>query len=54
MKVGFKTSFLKDISRITNKTVLKRIKATIENVEKTENLQSIAGLKKLRGGDHYF
>jgi len=54
VKVGFKTSFLKDISRITSKTVLKRIKAAVENVEKSENLQSIADLKKLRGGDNYY
>jgi mRNA interferase RelE/StbE len=54
VKVGFKTSFQKDISKITNKTTLKRIKATIENVEKTDNLQNIADLKKLRGGDHYY
>jgi mRNA interferase RelE/StbE len=54
VKVGFKTSFLKDSSKITNKATLKRIKATIETVEKAENLQNIADLKKLRGEDHYY
>ncbi len=54
MKVEFRASFLKDIGRIKNKAVLKRIKDAIENVEKTETLQNISDLKKLRGGDHYY
>jgi mRNA interferase RelE/StbE len=54
VKVGFRASFLKDIGKIKNKAVLKRIKDVIENVEKTEALQNISDLKKLRGGDHYY
>jgi mRNA interferase RelE/StbE len=57
VKVEFKTSFLKDIkdiSKVKNKTELKRIKEVIENIEKNENLQEIADLKKLRGGDHFY
>jgi mRNA interferase RelE/StbE len=54
VKVEFRTSFLKDIGKIKNKAVLKRIKGVIENVEKTEALQNISDLKKLRGGDEYY
>ena len=54
MKVEFRASFSKDVSKISNKTVFKRIRDIIENVENTEDLQNISNLKKLKGGDHYY
>jgi mRNA interferase RelE/StbE len=54
VKIEFKTSFLKDISKIKNRTALKQIKDAIEDVEGTEDPKNIAGLKKLKGEDHYY
>jgi mRNA interferase RelE/StbE len=54
VKVEFRTSFLKDITKIKSKAILKGIKDTIENVEDTEDFQKISDLKKLKGGDHYY
>jgi len=50
VKVEFRTSFLKDIGKIKNKTARERIKDVIENIEKTGDLQNIADLKKLKSG----
>ena len=54
MKLVFMTSFLKDISKIKSNATLKRIKDVIESIEKTEDIQSISYLKKLRGVDRYY
>ena len=54
MKVEFRASFSKDLSKIRNKVALKRIKEAIESVEKTQDFQHASSLKKLKGGDHYY
>lgn len=54
MKVEFKASFSKDLTKIKNKIVLKRIKEAIEGVEKIKDFQSIPNLKKLRGDHTYY
>jgi mRNA interferase RelE/StbE len=54
VKVEFKNSFLKDISKIKGKAELKRIREVIESFENTENLQEVAGLKKLRRGEYFY
>lgn len=41
MKVEFRTSFLRDVSKIKNKAALKQIKGVIERIE-TENIQSVS------------
>ena len=54
MKVDFRASFVKDLRHIKDKGLLKRIKQTIEFVEKAEGTQDIASLKKLKGANNYY
>lgn len=54
MRAEFKASFLKDIGKIKNKNSLKRIRQIIETFEKSEGLQNVSNLKKLRGSDNYY
>ncbi len=54
MRAEFKASFLKDISKIKNRNSLKRIREIIETFEKSEGLQNVSNLKKLRGSDNYY
>ena len=54
MKVRFKGSFAGDLRALSDKALLSRIRALIENVEKAETLADLAGLKKLRGGGAYY
>ena len=37
MKVGFRQSFTKDLAGVKDKSLLRRVKATIEAVEKAES-----------------
>jgi mRNA interferase RelE/StbE len=54
VKVGFRQSFTKDLAGVKDKSHLRRVKATIEAVEKAESLDKINGLKKLKGGGNYY
>ena len=45
MNGQFKASFAKDLRNIKNKDLLNRIKEAIEQLEKAQNLQSIANTK---------
>lgn len=54
MKVRFKESFARDLRTLQDKTLLGRIKALVEDVEKAKGLADVAGLKKLRGGGAFY
>jgi len=54
MKVEFKQSFAKDLRRIKDKGLLKRVRETIEEVERARNLSEVQGFRKLRGEDRYY
>lgn len=49
MNVQFRASFARDLRNIKNKDLLNRIKEAIVQFEKSQSLQSIANIKKLRG-----
>jgi len=49
MKTEFKTSFGRDIKKITDKNLLLLVEETIVNVEKAVNIKEIDNLKKLIG-----
>jgi mRNA interferase RelE/StbE len=49
MKSDFKKSFLNDIKKIKDKTLLERVEQTILEVEKAKTMQDISHLKKLKG-----
>ena len=54
MKVGFRQSFTKDLAKVKDKGLLRRVKIAIETLERAESLEQIKGLKKLRGVGNYY
>ena len=54
MKVEFRESFLKDIQKVKAKSILPRVREAIAAVESSATIQSIPGIKRLKGGDRYF
>lgn len=54
MRLEFRGSFAKDLVKIKSKNVRKKVRETIEVVEKIQNPQTIPNLKKLRGGRNYY
>ncbi len=54
MNVQFRASFAKDLRKINDKSILRRIRETIEQIEQTEVLQDIPNLKKLKDVGNYF
>lgn len=54
MKVEYRESFLKDLQRIKDRSLLQRIREAIAAVESAATVQSVPGIKKLKGGSNYF
>ncbi len=54
MKVEFKESFLKDLERVRDAAIRRRVKEIIEQVETAATPSDIANLKKLRGSERYY
>ena len=44
MNVSFKASFARDLQKIANANILKRIQTAIEQVEQTQDLRSVDNL----------
>ena len=49
MKIVFKESFLKDLKKIKDKTIKKRLEKVLQNLETTSDLTSLNSIKKLSG-----
>ena len=54
MKVEFRKTFEKDLRKVRDKTLLRKVKAVIEVVEAAQSLDAIANLKKLKDDEGYF
>ena len=54
MNVSFKASFARDLPKIANANILKRIQTAIEQVEQAQDLRDIDHLKKLKVGNVYY
>ena len=54
MKVEFRKSFVKDLERVTVKSLKKSVKQTLEQVEQAQALHQIRHVKELRGGEGYY
>ena len=54
MKVGFRQSFTKDLAKVKDKGLLRRVEIAIETLERAESIEQIKGLKKLRGVGNYY
>jgi len=54
MELEFRESFLKDISRIKEKAVKKKIAAAIMEAKSASSLSAIKHVKKMEGSDVYY
>lgn len=54
MKLRFEESFEKDLRRIRDKDILKRVKEIIDESKKAQDLSNIRSLKKLIGYDTFY
>ena len=54
MQTGFKESFSRDLKKIKDKKLLKRISGLIKEVEKVNSLLGIKSLRKLKTGRNYY
>jgi mRNA interferase RelE/StbE len=54
MRVLFERSFSRDLKKIRNKQVLKRVREVIAEAEAAASISEVANLKKLEGFDAYY
>ena len=54
MTLEFRTSFTKDLGRVRDRSLLKRVKQTIEEMEAAVRVFDIKNLKKLRTEGRYY
>ena len=55
MNTTFRKSFKRDLKRLEkNQEILDRIRNKIEEVESTQSLDALSGLKKLSGNDIFY
>ena len=54
MDVLFEASFAKDLKRIKDKQLLKRLQDAINGVKQAENLDEVHHLKKMQGYDTFY
>ncbi len=54
MKVGFRESFAKDLKKIQEKPLLKKVEQLIKVIEFAKQPADIPGIKKLTGSTSYY
>ncbi|MCB8979236.1 MAG: type II toxin-antitoxin system RelE/ParE family toxin [Ardenticatenaceae bacterium] len=54
MEVFYESSFAKDLKRVKDKQLLKRVRDVLEQVKAAQELGEISNLKKLQGYESYF
>lgn len=54
MLVKYERSSLKDIQKLNDKKIAKKLQTLFETFEQEESLQSIPNIKKLKGYDTYY
>ena len=54
MKVAFRTSFTRDLRKLKDRQMRRRVKTLVEQVEQAPTFDTIPGLKKLSGEGRYF
>ena len=54
MKIIFTKSFSKDLKRLKDKSIKKRIANTIKKIENTNEFSSITSIKKLQGSNNHY
>jgi len=53
VRVGFRSSFVRDLNSVRDKAILRRVKEIIERVEQTKSSTEIPNLKRLKGSGNY-
>ncbi len=54
MNTDFKSSFLRDIKKISDKNILNAIEKIIENVETAKDIRELNNLKKIKGYSNFY
>jgi mRNA interferase RelE/StbE len=54
VNVAFKEGFTKDLRAVRDKSLLRRVRAVIEEFERVQTPGEVVGLKKLKGGGNYY
>ena len=54
MKVAFRQSFVRDLKKIKDRSILDRVKQVIERIEVVDTFQEVPNIKKLSGGNNFF
>ncbi len=54
MKIDFRKSFSRDIKKLNDKDILKKVKDVIDTIENTPNLLKLRNIKQLTSGGKYY
>ncbi len=54
MKTDFKKSFTKDLKKIREQDLKKRVATAIKRAEEAKSLRKVENIRKLRGSDRYY
>jgi mRNA interferase RelE/StbE len=54
LNVEFRGSFVRDLKKVREQRTRDRVREIVEFVERASGLQEIGGIRKLRGGEHYY
>ena len=54
MKIAFRKSFSRDLSKIEDRSLLGRVKQIIDSVEAAEDLQQISNVKRITGSSNLY
>lgn len=54
MKTRFRTSFTRDLKKLKDLAVLKRVRVAVEEIESAQHLGELTDIKKISGGDNLY
>jgi mRNA interferase RelE/StbE len=54
VNVSFRSSFAKDLNRISDKSLLRRVREAIDAVEHAQSVNDLPNLKKLKSSKNYY
>jgi mRNA interferase RelE/StbE len=54
LKTDFKKSFTKDLKKIREQDLKKRVATAIKRAEEAKSLRKVENIRKLRGSDRYY
>ena len=54
MKITYELQFLKDLEKIQNRKILKRVRNKIEDIKSCQMILDISGIKKLSGHNSFY